>query len=451
MDPDRVGAVTRAASGIGGAPVAVVRVGVIASRELVLRIMRTADGWIDDRLMVTLVPIVYETEEEAAALIEAHRDGIDAALFAGPLSHDLAQAGGRLAVPAAHLSLSGSALHAALLRLVVRGVQDLQSLSIDSLDLTELTGAFQETGLDPERVIARPYSDPSDAASFLDFHRSVAARCAAALTSLPSVAQRLAAEGIVVELLHPTDASIRAGVREAALRGAGRALGQVKPAVAVVVVGRDPGVEQPSSLESASRAHTVGLVRAVLSRLCAEKGLALAVVGDRGFALHATRGLLPGSTLAEVSHRIAARVEKEVGVVPTVGVGVGNTPLEAERAAFRRIAGASERLSENAAAEPREQVPVAARGVSERIALLFSAVAVRGLGADTVDATDVAAVLDVSERTAARILNDLVEDGRAWPLPSDGTGGRGRPRRVFRLILPRRDESVASASAATPA
>lgn len=433
---------TRVSGTSEGSPVPVVRVGVIASRELVSRIVRTADAWVGDSLLVSLIPLVYETEEDSASLIDEHRDEIDVALFAGPLSYDIARAEGPIPVPGAHLSLVGSALHTALLRLGTRGVQDLSRLSIDSLSADDVTAAFGEAGLDSRRVLARPYTDPSDAASFLDFHRSVADRCAAALTSLPSVAQRLEADGHTVELMRPTDASIRAGVREAALRGAGRALGETKPAVIVVIVGRDPGAEDPTSLEALSRARALFAVRAALGRLCSDAGMALSVLGERGFTLHATRGQLAGDTLDDAAQQIITRVEKEVGISPSVGVGVGSTPLEAERAAFRSLSGTPGGSLETA---PPAAVTTDVDGVYGRFSPLFDTIAARGPGRDTVDASVVASVLGVSERTAARILNELVEQGLAWLLPAEGTRGRGRPRRMFRLVLPR-DESTSSAA-----
>jgi hypothetical protein len=52
-----------------------------------------------------------------------------------------------------------------------------------------------------------------------------------------------------------------------------------------------------------------------------------------------------------------------------------------------------------------------------------------------VDAESAGEMLDVTPRTARRLLRTLVEEGLAWPLPPNRTPQPGRPRQLYRLIV----------------
>lgn len=409
-----------------------VRVGVVASRALVAQVLRTANGWLDDGVLIQLVPIVYEREDEAAGLLLAHGSEIDAALFAGPLSYDLATAAGAVLVPATYLSVVGSALHAALLRLARRGVNDLGRISVDSFAEAELVHAMAEADIDPSGMRTRPYVAGDSVQEYLEFHRASASTCLAALTSLPTVARDLSGEGFVAELLRPTHASIRAGVHSAALLGAARVLGDTKPAQVAVAIPWSSAPASPTTTDAVSRDQAHTFVRASLTSLCVETGMSLCALDTRGFVLGATQGLLQRISPTETARVIAQRIRRETGLSVLVGIGVGERPLDAERRAFRDLkqwdaAG----VGAVATADDTQKEAFDAQATR-----LIAELSRRGAGDGIIDAIDAADLLDVSERTARRLLNRLADSGRAWRLPVNVSGVRGRPRRLFRLIAP---------------
>jgi hypothetical protein len=58
-------------------------------------------------------------------------------------------------------------------------------------------------------------------------------------------------------------------------------------------------------------------------------------------------------------------------------------------------------------------------------------------GEVVVDVDDVSRILAVTSRTGQRVLTSLVEAGLAWPLPSQPSGGGGRPRKRYRILVER--------------
>jgi predicted ArsR family transcriptional regulator len=54
-----------------------------------------------------------------------------------------------------------------------------------------------------------------------------------------------------------------------------------------------------------------------------------------------------------------------------------------------------------------------------------------------VDAETASRVLEVTPRTARRLLRALAEEGLAWPLPPNRAPQPGRPRQSYRLVVER--------------
>jgi predicted ArsR family transcriptional regulator len=58
-----------------------------------------------------------------------------------------------------------------------------------------------------------------------------------------------------------------------------------------------------------------------------------------------------------------------------------------------------------------------------------------------VDAETASRVLEVTPRTARRLLRALAEEGLAWPLPPNRAPQPGRPRQSYRLVVERLDRN----------
>ena len=56
-----------------------------------------------------------------------------------------------------------------------------------------------------------------------------------------------------------------------------------------------------------------------------------------------------------------------------------------------------------------------------------------GYGKDTITANDIAEVLNITLRSARRILNSLNESGIASLIGKEQPAGRGRPRQVYKI------------------
>jgi hypothetical protein len=391
-----------------------------------------------------LIAAAYRDEQEAAEKVTWLGPGIDCCLFASRMPYEYARRAGVLSVPAAYIPLNGSALYAALLRASREG-RDLARSSIDTLSRADVDDAFGELGIAPGGVQIR--DEPATSAALASFHERLWRRdvTTAAFTCLQSVAGRLTAAGVPVFTLRPTGSAIRAAIQTAALLGGIRKLEDAQLAVVVVEV---PTLRNGArrSLPRQSREEIRLTVHRFLVQEAQRLQAAVSPLGEHAFLITATRGSLGSQQPGQGGLALAERARRALGISLEVGVGTGRTAAEAEaraRAALDRhghipaaAAGTADpartvvpapRAAPAALSGPRGLATLAR--LAEKLPASDSALAI--------DAETAGKLLEVTTRTARRLLHSLVEDGLAWPLPPSRAPQPGRPRQVYRLVLER--------------
>jgi hypothetical protein len=173
---------------------------------------------------------------------------------------------------------------------------------------------------------------------------------------------------------------------------------------------------------------------------------AVSPLGEHAFLITATRGSLGGQQPGQGALALAERARRALGISLEVGVGAGRTAAEAEaraRAALDRHvhipAGAAGQAEPARAMVPAPRAAPAAPSGPRGLATL-ARLAEKLPASDSalaIDAETAGRLLEVTTRTARRLLHSLVEDGLAWPLPPSRAPQPGRPRQVYRLVLER--------------
>ncbi|WP_219509683.1 transcriptional regulator [Nonomuraea ceibae] len=412
-------------------------VGVVAPDDLIERILQVgaemaAAGVLD----FELAGISYADEHAIPQVLQRVQNDLDACLFAGPLPHDLAQESGVLDLPSTSIPLSGSALFGTLLRAKLELGADVGRVSIDSVPEREVREAYADVRLPIDGVRVYEYRDPGSPAEFLAFHREQfrSGATSLALTSVRTVAQRLAAEGVPVQLMRPTSATIRQAVRTAALLGIGSRLEEAQIVVGIVKLpsGTPAG---PGRNELRLAAHTVLLQEA------RRMGATVLPDGEQGFYVIATYGALMAATTDLAEQPFVRRVRQELGLEIEIGIGLGSTAQEAE-------SNARKALTRPGAWPPRSALLRSGRLDARQVqrkdkrdkALATLAKLARAADAGTagplvVDAGTVAELLDMTPRAARRVLLNLIDQGLAWQLPPVRSTGPGRPRQTYRLLV----------------
>jgi hypothetical protein len=396
-----------------------------------------------------LVAVAYRDEQEAADQVVRLGAAIDVCLFASRVPYEYARAAGVLTCPATFVPLGGTALYAALSRAARRNGDgtaapvDPARSSVDVLSRGEVEEAFTELGMATAAVHVR--EDPGSPAVIASFHERLWRRgeTSVAFTCLQSVAARLSAAEVRAVMLRPTGSDIRAALRTAALIGGYRRLEDAQLALALIEVPtlRDSG-RRGSPRQSRDELRLT--VHRFLVQEAQRIHATVSPTDDHGFLIVATRGSLARATEGFRVPLFAERARTDLGITIEVGIGMGRTEMEAEahaRASLGRAQGGAARSAapgrEGYAPVPPPRLPEAAARRSRSLETL-SRLAEKLSAADAnlvVDAETAGQLLDVTPRTARRLLHILVEEGLAWPLPPNRAPQPGRPRQFYRLVV----------------
>jgi hypothetical protein len=430
-------------------------IGIVGPHELVERIMLSgtsasgkADGGSagapETGLPRRLVAAAYRDEQEAADQVVRLGSAIDVCLFASRVPYEYARAAGVLSSPATYVPLGGGALYAALLRASRETGSDPARASVDIVSRADVEDAFAELGVPMLAVHVR--EDPGSSAVMASFHERLWRRneTSVAFTCMQSVAERLSAAGVPVFTLRPTGSDIRSALRTAALLGGYRRLEDAQLALALIEVPalRDSG-RRGSGRQSRDELRLT--VHRFLLQEAQRIHAAVSPTSDRGFLIIATRGSLARATDGFRAPPFAERARSDLGVTIDVGIGMGRTAVEAEAQARAALARAQSGGGLLGIGQGREgQMPVPAPRQPEAGARrargfeTLSRLAEKLTATDSnyvVDAETAGRLLDVTPRTARRLLHILVEEGLAWPLPPTRSPQPGRPRQFYRLVV----------------
>jgi hypothetical protein len=421
-------------------------IGVIGTVDVVATTMHLGADLAEESVDFRLVAVAYDNDADIARELARVQPELDVCLFAGPLPYDLAREAGAISVPATFVPLSGSALYGTLLRAVLDGGYDLRRVSIDSVPRREVDEAYDDIGVPADGVHVLEYSDPSSPSAFESFHSGLyrSGTTSVALTSVRSVAERLAAVGVPVLLVRPTKATVRIALRTAVLLGLGSRLEESQIAIGIIqtpVGGGDFGALR-LALHGLLLDEARGMGATVLPR------------DEGGYYVVATLGSLVAATDDFAVPPFVDRVRAELGIDVELGIGLGETARDAEanaRVALVRARTDGEHASYLVGHDghvlmlpSRPRVRLAAQDdarakaratLARLIELMRSYGDLPASGPVVVDAAAVATLLGITPRAARRLLHALSELGLAWQMPRARTTGPGRPRQPYRLMV----------------
>lgn len=429
-------------------------IGIVGPHDLVERIMlpgapgrrsaasRAPGGRPPRRLVAAACTGERDAADQAARL----GPQIDVCLFASRVAYDYARGAGVLSCPATFVPLGASVLATAAARASRDGADPARS-SIDVLSRADAEEAFAGLGLPAAGVHVREESGtPAAVAAFHErlWHR---AQTSVAFTGMESVAARLPAAGVPVYLLRPTGGAIRCAVEHAALLGENRRLAQSQLMLALVEVPALAGGAR--STPRPQREELRLTVHRFLVQQAQQIGATVSPAGDHGFLIAATRGSLATAGDGSGQLPFTDRARRDLGVTLRVGIGTGATAAEAEasaRASLRQPAAVA-RAGLAPARPGYAQVPApgppgaAARRLRglQTLSRLDAGLARTDDGL-SVDAETAGQALAVTPRTARRLLQTLVAEGLAWPLPPARMPQPGRPRQFYRLAVEQLDQ-----------
>ena len=439
-----------------------VRIALMAPVDL-SEMMAGVAGQIDG---VELVLDVYDDPRESVELYRRHRSRTDAIVFGGPIAHShlveaLSEAEEPAQVPLLYVPYNEVAIYRALFTMARERPPtpgDELGISIDHPASRDIQECLAEVELGVSRAFARECSSPEDTVDLVSFHRDLweAGKVSAILTSVFYVYTRLGAIGAPVYRIYPAKSAVRDAIRNAV--AAVEQLKQTQRQAAVVMISFGGAGDAGEASGAAYTLHKRRLALEQFLRAFAQQVEGVFHwTGQTELALVTSRGHLEQPANVGSCADLLRDVSDDIGVAGRAGIGFGRTVREASSLAEDALREARTGRSgsvlqidaEGTVTRSGHHLKTLSYSASCSEPSLIAASERAGIGVGTLGkilalannaeqghltAAGVARNLDITRRSARRLLDALARAELAEECGKEQIGTRGRPRRLFRLV-----------------
>lgn len=432
------------------------KIGVIGPNTTVSVIKQVAERDIPDVQFTYCCWDCYEESGKLAADLQSD-SSVDAILFSGPTNYGYALRRVTPTIPWGHLPHSRTAaLQAFLEALSVYG-SDLKAISVDRYSPQLLRGTLEACGIQGTKIYQAPY-DPEEQGyehKLQDFHRNCYRKglVSACFTSMEHIREPLLAEGIPCIRTYPAEEIIREQIYLLQLRNFSARENSGKLAVIAIHFDYVFDDEQDLAIREWEKMRYQNAFKERVYSLAQRMEAAVFGIEMGFFFISTSRNMLMNVFLKSGEHNKLLQFGRQGPEYQTwVGIGVGNTMLEAKSRAHMALNRAqADRSGTSYLVEDEVQgleMPEAggpslgeasasyfAQRVGVSLETLLHLSQVLEQEGDTVTSEALADRLHITVRSANRIIA-LLEEAGCVTAVGKRSSGRGRPARVMKIILP---------------
>ncbi|OGO64004.1 MAG: hypothetical protein A2029_10195 [Chloroflexi bacterium RBG_19FT_COMBO_47_9] len=436
-----------------------VKVAIIGPDDRVEKTMRVAE----DYPSLKLLPWIYQSEEETAELYQQAVQEVEIVLFMGPIPYYAVQTLEALHLPRLFIPLTGSSLMRALFQARINNTSWPTSISIDSLNHEIVEETFRDLGLADIKVYPKEFSGPITCQNLVNFHFELwrAGKSEVAFTCLRSAYYRLLEIGVPVYRVVATNSAIRESLSRVVIQGEQIRAKDMQIAVQICDIDQFEEISRRSSSEYAGERVRLTL-QSILNDYAEQTWASVHFIGGDRFTIFTTRGILEKATADYQVDPLLEAVRKTLSATISVGTGLGLTAYHAEQNAYKALARAkafggdcsfimtddgrlvgplgNDRRLESSLIQGHSDYLDLTQKTNLGIETLSRIASIQKLlGKETVDASELALILNVSTRSARRILKRLVQADLAELWAKEQATPTGRPRSLYRIRLGKED------------
>ncbi|MCF6411637.1 hypothetical protein [Pseudalkalibacillus salsuginis] len=433
-----------------------IRLGVIGPEDSVRHILNSAEPFAD----LTLLPFPYTSIEQVDEIIQQNRDLIDQWFFSGQVPYAYALSKGLIQEKdGIYPPLFGASLLGKVLEAFMDSEGVVQKISLDTIQEQELHTTKQYFSLQKLQIFPYSYPDFRPMDEIVDFHRSLfeKGKTEIAFTCIRAVYLKLKELGIPCYRITPSHLSIYFTLRLLKERGVSSWYQRSQLALLGVEL-LPPDEEGDEHLFSYDLKHKELSLKRLLLELAERINGSFVQIGDGLYYIYTTRGEIEFKLDKSDLFHLIETVYSHSRYHARIGIGYGLNALQAEenvRTAFRYARKTSskvvlvdekkkvtEYLTEGKALQydykkwiegewsealRKANISPTALAKIESLAKFYKK--------EEVNSQEVARWLGSSERNARRILSELESLNLATSKSVQLSGSKGRPRKVYRLIL----------------
>jgi len=407
----------------------------------------------------SFVPLTrtYTREDQAPELARELMEQVEVLLFSGPIPYRRAKEKLRFTVPAHYIPLTGTGLYRALFEVYQKF--GTLSLPMDTVARSAVDKTLKE--LRDFRVSVSCYDDkpfPSRR-ELIDFHVGLfrCGRSEAAVTGIRSVSEELTRLGVPNVWITPTEQDMIVSLERALLSTESRRSKESQIVVGLINIDRFDQMALLRGSEHEVQKLKLDIHRMLLGYVESLDGHLTHLGGDE-YMFVTTRGIFERETGGYKSIPLAREAEKSLGVSLSIGIGFGSSANQAgthARIALRQSKEAGGNvgfivredrgvIGPLEMTEPWEadlnlisadKVRKAEESGMTSVYLSKLVVDVSRRGKTRYTAQELAQLLNVTVRTAHRLLVVWLDEGLVRITGEERSNGKGRPKQIFDMTF----------------
>lgn len=433
-----------------------VKVSVLGPQDLVDKIIDEGKNYKN----LTMTAYAYKSETETMQLVQSCINHTDLIIFTGPIPYYIARKNVESDIPMLYVSYWGSAFYKALFNYMQSahwsGSKPLK-FSIDTVHKKVVEEMLEELKIADYEIFTNEYDDYISSDELTNFHQNLQKEGKAdfSITCLTTAYERLKQLNMPVHRIVPTVMSIRETLKMANLEAQNLISQKAQLCVGVIKILNwgDMDNYTPSGYEQ----HRIKLtVTELFINFCENLKASMKFESDDEYVFYATRGVIESVTNYYRYMPFIRDITEQLPLKVCIGLGYGYSANEAEKNS-REALEYAKNYNKNCCYVIMEDKKI--RGPLEggriiefyssaqesRVALLaqesnLSAVIINKMmgvmesyGKDTITASEIAETLNITLRSARRILSNFEEAGVAKVIGEEQPAGKGRPRRIYKI------------------
>lgn len=403
------------------------------------------------------VSISYWRDEEIIEKLNAHREDVDMWLFSGQIPYGYAKKWFKSDQPMFYVPSTGSSLYRTLLHIACQRNIPFDRLSFDTFHPSELKQVFTESEIDFQPKYLKHYEEEISTEEVVQYHYQLwkEGKTLAAVTCLKNAQHALMEKGVPSLRVLPAHSAIISTL--ALIRQTHETLHFKDSQIAVQMIEFDSfsRLTKDTFLTDDLHKIEIKMTEKLLAYTKKVNG-SLKSAGPGRYMIFTTRGLLKEITkdFTIIPDREILQLTGDDAV--TCGIGIGQTAYEAESNAGIALLHARDYRDESwmvvfddktirgPLGQPTQihyggaskQLQSISAQTSLSVATLSKLQAIlRKKGEAEMSAHDLAQYMNLTPRSARRILTGLEENGLAKVVAEETLHPRGRPRRIYQIKL----------------
>jgi len=435
-----------------------VKVSVLGPQDLVEKIIDEGKNY--KNLIMT--PCAYKSEMQTMELVRGCINHTDLIIFTGPIPYYIARKNVESDIPMFYVSYWGTSFYKALFSFLKERQWDINKklrFSIDTVHKKIVEEMLGELDIKDYEIYTKEYDDYISSDELVDYHYNFHQQGKAdfTITCLTTAYERLKQLNIPVYRIIPTVMSIREVLRMANLEA--QNLISLKAQLCVGVIKILNWDEMDNYTPSGYKQSRMNLAFTELFiNFCESIKASMKVESQDEYMFYATRGVIESVTNYYRYMPFIQDVTEQLPLKICIGLGYGYSANEAEknsREALKHVKNYNKNCCYVIMEDKKIRGPLEGGRTIEfyssaqdsKVALLaqksnLSAITINKImgviesyGKDTITASEIAETLNITLRSARRILSNFEEAGVAKVIGEEQPAGKGRPRRIYKISL----------------